>query len=182
MGVCHAAGTHQSAGALRGGYLMTWARWGFRIRFCSRPGALTAQEWMIMRTHPARGVEICRHLKCSAGAAHHPAHHERFDGSGIPTACGARRFRCWLGDADCRHYECSDQPRCYKRLTLRPRLEIILEETGRGWRDPRLWISSCGCTKRHLEEHRPRRRNRPQPGSLRASLTTLQEFPADSVA
>ena len=50
-----------------------------------KPGPLSAQEWEVMRRHPALGEEIVRRvpeLREVAGAVRH--HHERYDGTGYP--------------------------------------------------------------------------------------------------
>ncbi|MGC8668463.1 MAG: HD domain-containing phosphohydrolase [Chthonomonadales bacterium] len=51
----------------------------------NKPGALTAEEWEIMRRHPSKGAEILNHvheLAYVANVVRH--HHERPDGSGYP--------------------------------------------------------------------------------------------------
>jgi putative two-component system response regulator len=51
----------------------------------NKPGKLTPEEWEIMKTHPARGVQILAPLGHSQtimdGVRHH---HERYDGQGYP--------------------------------------------------------------------------------------------------
>ena len=69
----------------RGGYLHDVGKVGIPDSILFKPGKLTAEEWVTMRSHAVRGEEICRHLK-SLGPAlpiiRH--HHERWDGSGYP--------------------------------------------------------------------------------------------------
>src|SRR5581483_3011200 len=67
----------------RAGYLHDIGKVGIPDSILFKPGRLTAQEWIVMRSHPARGEEICRHLPSLAGVL--PVirhHHERWDGSG----------------------------------------------------------------------------------------------------
>ena len=47
----------------RGGYLHDVGKVGIPDSILFKPGALTAEEWVTMRSHSARGEEICRHLK-----------------------------------------------------------------------------------------------------------------------
>lgn len=50
-----------------------------------KPGELTAEEWAVVRTHPAVGADILRHIPALRAVA--PlvrAHHEHWDGSGYP--------------------------------------------------------------------------------------------------
>ena len=54
-----------------------------------KPGPLTDEEWVTMRTHPTIGMEILRKgdgplFQLAASIAH--SHHERWDGSGYPCA------------------------------------------------------------------------------------------------
>lgn len=50
-----------------------------------KPGALTQEEWEIMRSHPLTGAQILAPLEFfEDGAAIVRHHHERFDGSGYP--------------------------------------------------------------------------------------------------
>ncbi len=55
-----------------------------------KPGRLTPEEFGIMKTHTARGFEICRPIEVFAGSlpiVRH--HHERWDGTGYPDRlCG----------------------------------------------------------------------------------------------
>jgi putative two-component system response regulator len=46
----------------RGGYLHDIGKIGIPDKILLKPGRLTAQEWVTMRSHPSRGEEICRHL------------------------------------------------------------------------------------------------------------------------
>ena len=51
----------------------------------TKPGPLTDAEWRTMRTHPATGADLLRHipeLAPACSAVRH--HHERFDGTGYP--------------------------------------------------------------------------------------------------
>ncbi|OQY37066.1 MAG: two-component system response regulator [Chloroflexota bacterium] len=54
-------------------------------RILNKPGKLTQQEWLLMRQHPAAGVEILQgvsHLHDILPYIYH--HHERWDGKGYP--------------------------------------------------------------------------------------------------
>src|ERR1039458_5519140 len=69
----------------RGGYLHDIGKVGIPDSILFKPGKLTAEEWVTMRTHTVRGEEICRHLKSLSTVLpiiRH--HHERWDGSGYP--------------------------------------------------------------------------------------------------
>src|ERR1035438_4654136 len=47
----------------RGGYLHDIGKVGIPDSILFKPGKLTPQEWVVMRSHTTRGAEICRHLK-----------------------------------------------------------------------------------------------------------------------
>ena len=69
----------------RGGYLHDVGKVGIPDSILFKPGRLTAEEWVVMRSHSTRGEEICRHLKSMGDVLpiiRH--HHERWDGSGYP--------------------------------------------------------------------------------------------------
>ena len=170
----------------RGGYLHDVGKVGIPDSILFRPGPLDEQEWVIMRSHTTRGEEICRHLKSLHSVL--PIirnHHERFDGSGYPDGLRGKQIPLLarvMQIADI--YDALTSRRCYKpAFSPAKALEIILEETARGWRDPQvvdlfLWLHKDVISKDtcytvesgHSLE------------ALRASLATLQEFPANWVA
>jgi HD-GYP domain-containing protein (c-di-GMP phosphodiesterase class II) len=51
----------------------------------NKPGPLTAEEWVVMRTHPLLGVELVKPLRFLGDAVNIiREHHERWDGKGYP--------------------------------------------------------------------------------------------------
>ena len=178
---------HTSLLALyRGGYLHDVGKVGIPDSILFKPGPLTAQEWAIMRTHPARGEEICRHLKSLRPVLpiiRH--HHERFDGSGYPDGLRGKQIPLLarvMQIADI--YDALISPRCYKpAFSPAKALETILEEAGRGWRDPQIVDLFLRLHKDVISKNTcPTAEIGHSLVALRASLATLQEFPADSVA
>lgn len=125
----------------RGGFLHDVGKVGIPDSILFKPGKLSAEEWVIMRQHAARGEEICRHLKSLAPVLpiiRH--HHERWDGSGYPD--GLRKdqiplFARVVQIADI--YDALTSPRAYKpAFSVEKALRIMADETSRGWRDPEL--------------------------------------------
>jgi putative two-component system response regulator len=125
----------------RGGYLHDVGKVGIPDSILLKPGKLTPAEWVIMRSHAARGEQICRHLK-SLGPAlpiiRH--HHERWDGSGYPDGLRGTQIPLiarLVQVADI--YDALTSSRPYK-ATLSPAkaLAVLREETARGWRDPQV--------------------------------------------
>jgi putative nucleotidyltransferase with HDIG domain len=58
-----------------------------------KPGKLTAEEWMIMRMHPAYTTTILRNIRGFDQLAYVAgAHHERLDGTGYPEGLAAERM------------------------------------------------------------------------------------------
>ena len=47
----------------RGAFLHDIGKVGFPDSILLKRGKLTPDEWMVMRSHPVSGEEICRHLK-----------------------------------------------------------------------------------------------------------------------
>src|SRR5947199_3831684 len=69
----------------RGGYLHDVGKVGIPDSILFKPGTLTAEEWVIMRSDSTRGEEICRHLKSRTDVRPIIQHqHERWDGAGYP--------------------------------------------------------------------------------------------------
>jgi putative two-component system response regulator len=125
----------------RGGYLHDVGKVGIPDSILFKPGRLTAQEWVVMRSHPVRGEEICRHMSSLAGTIpliRH--HHERWDGSGYPDGLRGNQIPLLarvLQIADI--YDALTNPRPYKPAYEPKRaVGILEEETARGWRDPEI--------------------------------------------
>jgi putative two-component system response regulator len=125
----------------RGGYLHDVGKVGIPDSILFKPGALTAEEWVVMRSHSTRGEEICRHLKSMVKVLpiiRH--HHERWDGSGYPDGLREDQIPLMartLQIADI--YDALTNPRPYKPAFETARaLRIIEEEADRGWRDPHI--------------------------------------------
>jgi putative two-component system response regulator len=125
----------------RGGYLHDIGKVGISDSILFKPGPLNADEWATMRSHPARGEEICRHMKSLAPVLpiiRH--HHERWDGSGYPDGLRGEKIPLLariMQVVDI--YDALANPRPYKPACTPDRaLAIIQEETDRGWRDPEI--------------------------------------------
>ncbi len=75
---------------------------------------LTAEEWALIRQHPAKGAEVLSHLAAYQGIADIVLyHHERLDGSGYPRGVNAERIpelSKVLAVADSYHAMTSDRP------------------------------------------------------------------------
>jgi putative two-component system response regulator len=125
----------------QGGYLHDVGKVGIPDSILYKTGALSAEEWVTMRTHPARGEEICRHvssLRPVLPLIRH--HHERWDGSGYPDGLRGEQIPLearLLQIADI--YDALISARPYKAsYSPSQALEILREEKDRGWRDPRV--------------------------------------------
>ncbi len=125
----------------RGGHLHDVGKVGIPDSILFKPGGLTDPEWAIMRSHAARGEEICRHLKSLAPVLpiiRH--HHERWDGSGYPDGLMGERIPLLariVQIADI--YDALVSARPYKRaFAPQEALRVIGDEASRGWRDPEL--------------------------------------------
>ena len=126
----------------RGGYLHDVGKVGIPDSILFKPARLSAEEWIVMRSHPARGEEICRPLQSLRQVLpiiRH--HHERWDGSGYPDGLRHEQIPLLariLQMADI--YDALTSPRPYKPAYLPARaMELIADETARGWRDPRIF-------------------------------------------
>ena len=125
----------------RGGFLHDVGKVGIPDSILLKPGKLTAEEWITMRSHPERGAEICRHLPSLAPVLpliRH--HHERWDGTGYPAGLRKEQIPLLariLQVADI--YDALTNPRSYKpAYSPKAAIKVIEEETAKGWRDPEI--------------------------------------------
>ncbi len=125
----------------QGGFLHDIGKIGIPDAILLKPDKLTRDEWVTMRTHTTRGVEICRYLKSLDKVL--PIirnHHERFDGSGYPDGLSGRQIPLLariMQVVDI--YDALTNPRPYRQqCSPQTALEILAEETARGWRDPEI--------------------------------------------
>ena len=85
LGIVYGLERRDLLSVYRGAYLHDIGKVGIPDSILLKPGRLDGGEWEVMKTHPIRGVEICRHLKSLDPVIpiiRH--HHERWDGSGYP--------------------------------------------------------------------------------------------------
>jgi len=169
----------------RGGYLHDVGKVGIPDSILFKPAQLTAEEWVTMRSHPVRGEEICRHMKSLSMVLpiiRH--HHEKWDGSGYPDGLRGDQIPLLarvLQIADI--YDALTYQRPYKpAYAPTEALEIMYQETQRGWRDPRIFrlftrlhdaviskVEAVGGTERSL-------------ATMQQSLISLQRSLADESA
>ena len=125
----------------RGGFLHDIGKIVIPDSILFKRGLLTEQEWQVMRQHTVRGEEICSPMKSLAPVL--PiirSHHERWDGSGYPDGLRGEAIPLLariLQVADI--YDALTTARPYKpAFSHQHAIEMMLEESRRGWRDPEL--------------------------------------------
>jgi putative two-component system response regulator len=125
----------------RGGFLHDIGKVGIPDSILLKPGKLDAEEWVVMRSHPTRGEEICRPMKSLAPVLpiiRH--HHERWDGYGYPDGLRGEQIPISariLQISDI--YDALISARPYKRAyTTDEAMGILRQESDSGWRDPKL--------------------------------------------
>jgi putative two-component system response regulator len=161
-----------------GGYLHDVGKVGIPDRILFKPGKLTDDEWETMRTHTVRGEEICQPLRSFQPVL--PlirSHHERLDGTGYPDQLAGDNFPLLprvLQTVDI--YDALTNPRPYKQAFPRQRaLEILEEETGKGWRDAEVTSRFVRLNKRVLDRIGTYTRDATDTCML-DSLNNLQQF------
>jgi putative two-component system response regulator len=123
----------------RGGYLHDIGKIAVPDSILFKKGSLTAEEWVVMRSHTTRGEEICKPMKSMKLVL--PIirnHHEKWDGSGYPDGLAGEAIPLLariLQIADI--YDALTSERPYKpALTHGEAMAMLHAETQRGWRDP----------------------------------------------
>ncbi|MBV6432126.1 MAG: putative cyclic di-GMP phosphodiesterase [Bryobacteraceae bacterium] len=125
----------------RGGYLHDIGKIAVPDHILFKRGQLTEEEWVVMRSHTTKGEEICRPMK-SLGTVLPIIrnHHERWDGTGYPDCLRGEQIPLLariLQIADV--YDALTSERSYKRAFPHAEaMQMIQEESTRGWRDPAL--------------------------------------------
>lgn len=122
-----------------GGYLHDIGKVGIPDTVLLKTEKLTPQEWEIMRQHVLIGESICQPLRTLRGVIpiiRH--HHERWDGSGYPSGLVGDEIP-YLAQVfqiiDI--YDALTSERPYKKmLTSAEALQVMREETAKGWRNP----------------------------------------------
>ena len=162
----------------RGGYLHDVGKVGIPDAILFKPGRLSAEEWVVMRSHTIRGQEICCHVKSLAPVLpiiRH--HHERWDGTGYPDGLRGSQIPLLarvLQVADI--YDALTSTRPYKRAySAKQALRIIEKETDRGWRDPEivtLFFQLHGGVISKIDEYSL---GQSRPDSVRDALESLGE-------
>jgi putative two-component system response regulator len=124
-----------------GGYLHDIGKVGIPDAVLLKRGRFTSEEREIMNHHVLIGEKICKPLRTMRGVIpiiRH--HHERWDGSGYPDGLVGEEIP-YLAQVfqiiDI--YDALTSERPYKRaLSPEEALEVIAEETEKGWRNPEL--------------------------------------------
>ena len=66
---------------------------GIPLEILNKPGKLSEDEWAVLRTHPAKGYQICMSTsELSPIARMVLCHHERWDGAGYPEQIAGERI------------------------------------------------------------------------------------------
>jgi putative two-component system response regulator len=124
-----------------GGYLHDIGKVGIPDAVLLKRGPFTPEEREVMNRHVLIGEKICKPLRTMRGVI--PIiryHHERWDGSGYPDGLIGEEIP-YLAQVfqiiDI--YDALTSERPYKRaLSPEEALEVIAEETAKGWRNPEL--------------------------------------------
>ena len=140
----------------RGSYLHDIGKIGIPDGILFKRGLLTDEEWQTMRVHTIRGEEICKPMKTLAPVL--PiirSHHERWDGTGYPDGLAGEDIPLLariLQVADI--YDALTTARPYKpAFSHQHAVEIMTEESRRGWRDPELVPLFAEVSQHHVSQN-----------------------------
>ena len=141
LGMAMGLDSSQLVNLYRGGYLHDVGKVGIPDAILHKSGKLSEEEWVVMRTHPVRGEEICCNLpslRAVLPIIRH--HHERWDGSGYPDGLRGSEIPILariVQVADI--YDALVSVRPYKAaFSQAEALRIMQDETDRGWIDPQI--------------------------------------------
>jgi putative two-component system response regulator len=137
---------HDLVALYRGGFLHDIGKIGIPDSILFKQGVLTNDEWLVMRSHPVKGEEICKPMKSLWPVL--PIirnHHERWDGTGYPDGLSGDAIPLLariMQVVDI--YDALTTERPYKpALSSDAAFALMEEEASRGWRDPELvWLFS----------------------------------------
>ena len=108
----------------------------------NKPGKLTPQEWLVMKTHAALGYEMLKHSKrpiLKAAAIVAREHHEKWNGEGYPRKLKGEQINIYgriTAVADV--FDALGSERCYKKAwPLEKILNLFQSERGEHF-DPKL--------------------------------------------
>jgi len=122
------------------GHLHDIGKIGIRDEILLKPGALTDEEYDIIKKHPVIGAEIVGHLGLWAREQEIiRCHHERFDGRGYPDGLKGEEIPLLariLAVADV--YDSLASDRAYRKRMEEPQIIAILEENSGKHFDPRV--------------------------------------------
>lgn len=134
----------------RGGYLHDIGKIAVPDSILFKEGALSPEEWVIMRAHTWKGESLCSPMRSLAPVL--PIirnHHERWDGSGYPDQLAGEQIPLLarvLQLADI--YDALTSRRSYKQpFPAEQAIAILREEAQRGWRDPELVSVFCAMVE-----------------------------------
>ena len=160
-----------------GGYVHDVGKVGIPDSVLFKPGKLNGEEWEVMRAHSVRGEEICRPLKSLREVLpliRH--HHERWDGTGYPDGLRGTEIPLLarvLQVVDI--FDALTNPRPYKHAySSAHALEILQEETDRGWRDKEIASLFIRVHKQMLAKIAEPRAGEGGLGEIGDSLRNLQ--------
>lgn len=141
MGIALALPAEEIFTLQRGGYLHDIGKVAIPDKILFKPGPLTPEEWVVMRSHAERGERICASMRSLAPVLpiiRH--HHERWNGSGYPDGLKGEQIPLLariLQIADI--FDALTTARPYKpALSTDESLSILRQEARKGWRDPKL--------------------------------------------
>ena len=124
-----------------GGYLHDIGKIDIPDSILMKPGKLTCLEYEVMKKHTVIGERICQPLKPLRGIL--PiirSHHERWDGTGYPDGLKGSEIPALAQIFQFLDiYDALRSERPYKKACSEEEaLEILWQESDRGWRNPQL--------------------------------------------
>jgi HD-GYP domain-containing protein (c-di-GMP phosphodiesterase class II) len=108
------------------------------VEILQKPGPLTAEEWVAMKTHPMEGVRILQHATISPlTRAVVRSHHEKWEGGGYPAGTAGERIHQFARIASVADvFDALTSDRHYRKAwAMRDAWQFIVDRSGRDF-DP----------------------------------------------
>jgi len=139
-----------------GAYLHDIGKYFISTNILDKPNDLTPEEWKFIKLHPTiDNSTLCLPNDLEAIVPIIQCHHERWDGSGYPNGLAGENIPYFARIVQILDiYDALTHARSYKQsFSSEKALNIILEDTNRGWHEPILVEQFAEFVRKKIEKN-----------------------------